>query len=312
MQLKNTLDGRGQRLQDGFTLVELLVVIAIIGILIGLLLPAVQSARESGLRTQCANQIRQIGLALQNYHDVKGSFPAGYTSNFNSAGDDTGPGWGWAAAILPFMESQYPFNVIQFNQNIESAANSSVRVLPIKSYLCPSDHLLPTWTASTADSSGNAGSPICDVASASYVGVFGTGEPGVDGEGIFFRNSKVKIADITDGTSHTTMVGERSFQWCPSTWVGSVTNASMILPPGSAARAGEWAAAGFVLGHTSEGIGGPGSTGAEVNGFASRHFGGANFTFADAHVDFLATSMDHQIYMALSTRAGGEIVGGNY
>jgi prepilin-type N-terminal cleavage/methylation domain-containing protein/prepilin-type processing-associated H-X9-DG protein len=312
MRRNKKLGGREHGLWNGFTLVELLVVIAIIGILIGLLLPAVQSAREAGSRTQCANEIRQIGLALQNYHDAKGSFPSGYTSKFDSAGNDTGTGWGWAASILPYMEMQYPFSAIQFNQNIEAGANSTVRLVPIKSYICPSDQSQPKWTASTADSSGNAASPICDVASASYIGVFGTSEPGVEGEGIFYRNSKIRIADITDGTSHTTMVGERSFHWCPSTWVGAVTKASMILPPGSPAGGAEWASAGFVLGHTSEGNGGPGSPGTEVNGFASQHLGGANFAFGDAHVAFLPTTMDHQIYMALSTRAGSENIGASY
>src|SRR6516225_9027362 len=114
MRRKKTLGGREHGLWNGFTLVELLVVIAIIGILIGLLLPAVQSARQAGLRTQCANEIRQIGLALENYHDAKGSFPAGYSSKFDSAGNDTGPGWGWAASILPYMEMQYPYSAIQF------------------------------------------------------------------------------------------------------------------------------------------------------------------------------------------------------
>jgi prepilin-type processing-associated H-X9-DG protein len=131
----------------------------------------------------------------------------------------------------------------------------------------------------------------------------------VDGEGIFFRNSKIRIADITDGTSHTTMVGERSFRWCTSTWTGSVLNAGMILPPDSPARGGEWDASGFVLGHTSEGNGGPGSPGTEVNGFASEHPSGSNFVYADGHVDFFPTIMDHKVYMALSTRAGNETVG---
>jgi prepilin-type N-terminal cleavage/methylation domain-containing protein/prepilin-type processing-associated H-X9-DG protein len=298
--------------RGGFTLVELLVVIAIIGLLIGLLLPAVQSARESGSRTQCANSLKQIGLALSAYHDSKGSFPSGYTSKFDSTGNDIGPGWGWAASVLPFIELQSTFNAIQFNQNIEAAANSNVRVQSIKSYLCASDHPPLTWTAYKYDSSGNQSGAICDVASANYIGVFGTSEPGVDGEGIFFRNSKVRIADITDGTSHTMMVGERPFRWCPSTWVGSVNGTSMVPSADSPAKSGEWDASGIVLGHTSEGSGGPGSPGTEVNGFASLHFGGANFVFADAHVQFLPAAMDHKIYMGLSTRAGSENVSGDY
>jgi prepilin-type processing-associated H-X9-DG protein len=291
---------------------ELLVVIAIIGVLVGLLLPAVQKVREAAARTQCVNNLKQIGLALQNYHDSYHSFSPGYVSSYDSAGDDTGPGWGWAAFILPQMEQENLYNAIQFNQNIEAPANSAVRVQPIKSYICPSDSMPPIWTTMKYDLAGNPLGSICDVASASYIGNFGVSEPGVDGEGIFFRNSKISFADIADGTSQTLMVGERSFRWCQATWVGSVTDASMVPPPGSPALAGEWNGSGFVLGHTFEGSGGPGSPGTEVNGFSSQHTGGSNFLFADGHVHFLQMSMNHQLYKALSTRAGGEAVGEDF
>src|SRR6516225_2993488 len=122
----------------GFTLIELLVVIAIIGILMALLLPAVQKIREAAARMQCQNNLHQIGLALHNYHDAARSFPPGYVSGFDSAGDDTGPGWGWAALTLPHLEQQPLYASCQFSLPIEAPANAAGRIAPVKLYLCPS------------------------------------------------------------------------------------------------------------------------------------------------------------------------------
>ena len=216
---------------------------------------------------------KQIGLALLNYHEAFRLFPPGYVSKHDAAGDDTGPGWGWAAFILPQMEQQNLFTTIRFDQNIADPVNSAARVQPIKTYICPSDSVPATWTATQYTLTGAPIAPICDVASASYIGNFGITEPGVNGEGIFCRGSPIAITDIKDGASLTMMAGERSFRWCQATWVGSVTNAGMVPPPGSPALGGEWNASGFVLGHTFEGSGGPGSPGTEVNGFASQHPG---------------------------------------
>ena len=302
---------RTRRRGAAFTLIELLVVIAIIAILIGLLLPAVQKVREAAARISCTNNLKQIGLAQQNYHDAYHSFPPGYVSNYDSFGNDTGPGWGWAAFLLPQMEQGNVYTAIRFDQPIEAPVNGAVRVTPIKPYRCPGDDSPDTWTATTYDGTGKPVAPVCDVASANYVGVFGTTEPGVDGDGVFFRNSQIRMADITDGTSQTIMVGERSFRLCQATWVGAVTNAALFPPPRSPAPPVVENSSGMVLGHTGDGNG-PGAPGSHVNQFSSSHGLGANFLFADGHVQFLGASMSYPVYRALSTRAGGEAVAGGY
>ncbi len=124
-------------MKRGFTLVELLVVIAIIAMLIALILPAVQQAREAARRLECKNNLKQISLALQNYYGSHNGFPPGYVSNFDSAGSDTGPGWGWAAMILPELEQANLQNSIVFTQPIEAVVNRAARSTPIKAYLCP-------------------------------------------------------------------------------------------------------------------------------------------------------------------------------
>lgn len=290
-----------------FTLVELLVVIAILGILMAVLLPAVQRAREAANRSICTGHLKQIGIALLNYHDVHRSFPPGYLSGVDSAGDDLGPGWGWAAMLLPHIEQSPLFDRIQFDQPIEALSQKAVRTTSIPVYLCPSDRAVPVWAAVTRDAAGNPVAAICDVASANYVGVFGVTEPGVDGEGIFFRNSAIALGDVSDGASVTLLVGERAHRWSDSTWVGAVTKAELFPPPDSPAVPFIENASGMVLGHSFEGP--PNAPGLECNDFSSEHADGANLGFCDAHVQFISSSMDKKLFRALSTRAGHESTG---
>jgi prepilin-type N-terminal cleavage/methylation domain-containing protein/prepilin-type processing-associated H-X9-DG protein len=290
-----------------FTLVELLVVIAILGILMAVLLPAVQRAREAANRSVCTGHLKQIGIALLNYHDAHRSFPPGYLSGVDSAGDDLGPGWGWAAMLLPHIEQRPLFDRIQFDQPIEASSQMAVRTSSIPAYLCPSDRAVPVWAAVTRDAAGNPVAAICDVASANYVGVFGVTEPGVDGEGVFFRNSAIALGDVTDGASVTLLVGERAHRWSDSTWVGAVTKAELFPPPDSPAVPFIENASGMVLGHSFEGP--PNATGLECNDFSSEHADGANLVFCDGHVQFISSSMDKKLFRALSTRAGHESTG---
>jgi len=290
-----------------FTLIELLVTIAIIGVLLGLLLPAVQAARESARRAQCTSNLKQLGLALQNYHASRRSFPSGYLSALDAAGNETGPGWGWAAVSLAYLEHAPLSSSIDFRQAIESPANSArTRSLPI--LLCPSNDLTaPTWPAEVRNADGDPMSLICDVGFCAYVGMYGSTDTCSKGDGMFFRNSRVRVQDITDGTSRTIAVGERAYRLGDATWVGAVTGAQMFpdSDDGEMAVPHLKPSLAMVLSHVGLGNG-PNSPLSEIDQFYSLHGDGANFAFADGRVVFLPGSIDYNVYRAMATRAGGE------
>jgi prepilin-type N-terminal cleavage/methylation domain-containing protein/prepilin-type processing-associated H-X9-DG protein len=294
-----------------FTLIELLVVIAIIALLVGLLLPAVQKVRDAAARTQCTNNLKQIGLALQSYHDVNKQFPPGYTSGVTATGDDTGPGWGWAAYILPYMEQQPLFAQITFTQPIEATANTAARTATVKPYLCPADSPPATIPVGPRSAAGQLLSVTCELATASYTGSYGVNEPGVDGDGVFFRNSKVRIGDITDGTSQTLLAGERSYRYSETAWAGAVTGAKNVPSPNSPLPLEVDESSNFVLSHVAEMVAGP-TKPFEINNYSSNHSGGVNFLFADGHVRFLTSGADYTTLKALATRSGGETIQGDY
>jgi prepilin-type processing-associated H-X9-DG protein len=232
-------------------MVELLVVIAIIGVLISLLVPAVQKARENMLRHQCENNLRQIGFALHMYHDDHGVFPPGYVdgnTDPNSTPDnDVGPGWGWASFILPELDQWDVYKKIHFDVGVGMASvtdptksNVEISKTRLKVFECPSDPLQDPFDV--YDSSGTA--VVATVAHSNYVACNGwmecfngaggnpqqgTGDDGLDGNfgpqgvGLFWRNSATKMADVTDGLASTIIVGERSSNHAPSTWTGAVT-----------------------------------------------------------------------------------------
>ncbi len=319
---------RGRR---GFTLIELLVVIAIIAVLIALLLPAVQAAREAARRIQCVNNLKQMGLALQNYHDSLGSFPAGYyaTSRFVDGATDTSKGWGWGTMILPMMEQGPLYNAANFSLNLEAAANTTVIATSLTAYLCPSD---PASTSPfpVSDASGN---PLAMMMASGYAACTGGDESdvvsGVNndglGRGIFYRNSRTRMADLTDGTSNTIAVGERAWSIANGVWAGSVTNA--VIRRGPANRCPKtgsmfYSSAAMTLAH-SHLLNSDTDADGGIDDFSSRHPGGGNFLFADGSVHFLKDvsrdggkrSDGSSIYspssvtlQALGTRNGGEVI----
>jgi prepilin-type N-terminal cleavage/methylation domain-containing protein len=294
-------------LRRGFTLLELLVVILIAMSMVALLIPGVQHAREMARKTQCSNNLKQVALALHNYHDVHNLFPPGYIARdvapSDSAAVETGPGYAWGALLLPFLDQAFLFRTITFEDNPGPLIVTAGTLLSV--FRCGSD---PDSTAS------------------SYVGSFGFGSvtqtPGRPaGPGILYRNSRVTADDVRDGTSNTFIVGERAglHDFEPE-GIPVMAGAEWLAAfPGSSLEAGITghprlmeAPGAMVLG--TVGQDGPApvhATHCRTNhaaAFSSRHPGGAHFMTADGAVRFLSSDIDYSMYRRLGQRSDGQPV----
>jgi prepilin-type N-terminal cleavage/methylation domain-containing protein/prepilin-type processing-associated H-X9-DG protein len=295
------------RARRGFTLIELLVVIAIISVLVGLLLPAVQRVREAAARTQCENNLRQIGLALHNYHDTLGTLPPGYLDNAPWPNDDQGPGWGWGALLLPFLEQQSLHGRIQFKLDVGDPANAATVATFLKVFFCPSDLQYGSFTVT------DGGSNSWVVGQGSYVAC--NGNDGVDDNstpphtGAFVRDTVgFRFAEITDGLSNTFFVGERCTTMSYSTWAGVPLGAQdpSLRTPGNFSGG-----SALVLGHCGPHLPND-SIVTDADAMSSRHTGGVQFLFGDGSVRQINNTISQPTYDALATRASWDLPGPDY
>ena len=304
------------RLRRGFTLIELLVVIAIIAVLIALLLPAVQQAREAARRSQCQNNLKQIGLALHNYHDTYLQFPMAFIRGEFSPPTPHTEGWAWSAMILPQLEQGNLFDrlgvndwrltdvLAGLNPNLPApAANAAAMQTRLPVFICPSDDndgLIPAdrdFRFGLGTSSGGLGNfrPAISNYPGNWGIVQGSTVNGEDSGGVFIcrgeapASGRVRIGSITDGTSNTIMVGERSSEYGRAgTWVG-VENQRAAGARGMMTVVGQ----GLPLINATDPPFGWTQPDGAGRGFSSRHTGGAQFVFADGRVNFISENIDH-------------------
>ena len=316
------MNGRTQS-RRGFTLIELLVVIAIIAVLIALLLPAVQQAREAARRTQCKNNLKQIGLALHNYHDTHLTFPPGYITRFpqDKAATEMSH-WSWGAFILPYLEHANLYQLLQvgtldLHQNLVIPAGLAALQTPLPAFVCPSDsgpdlnNFNETLNFNPSDSQApwynrhvtSDGSDRIPIAKSNYVAVacssVSTTPPVYfpdygPATGTFWQNSRCRISDLTDGTTNTLIIGERAFRYDNvNAGAGNALGfSSTVCTPGTSA--GIKAAGMCVLGLAYNGINWSANNQVhQPRSFNSTHTGGAHFVMGDGSVQFISENIDY-------------------
>ncbi len=284
----------------GFTLVELLVVITIIGILVALLLPAVQAAREAARRLQCSNNFKQIGLAMHNYHSAIGCFPPGEVY-VPSPTLYYGPAW--SASLLPYIEQaqiQYDFKLPPSSYGIYAGTNELVGSQRLSIYCCPSDpqdELLDIGTSNGSTPGGRIlwwksnAAGVTDTVSAQTAGY---GDENANGDGMLLGLRPIRIAEVADGTSNTLFVGE-------VTGAGPGTKRGWFWPE-------------FALATTYFGINGPGTIPGDGiylrftsnDGFSSFHPGGCHFLMVDGSTHYISQNINRDLLVALTTRDGAK------
>jgi prepilin-type N-terminal cleavage/methylation domain-containing protein/prepilin-type processing-associated H-X9-DG protein len=304
--------------RQGFTLIELLVVIAIIGVLIALLLPAVQKVRDAAARTQCANNLKQISLAAFSYEVINKKFPSGinvpsvplYAQLQFGPAPNPNQYISWPEALFPFMEQGNLYGQLNLNSdqyaNVSTTTNSP-GATPVPLLVCPSDTLPSPPVVQGYDG--------LYFGMSSYGGCAGTVSTywtNVTKDGVFYVNSNTRIANITDGTSNTLFFAER-YHWDPN-WTFASGGGEDITTYGGWAWTNIYAGEDLTLGTEvpinwliPAGQQGYGVTDPRLNAIGSGHTGGANAALADGSVRFLTNATPAQLLTALGTCAGGEV-----